>query len=60
MGRNLVCCLIFHPLLVMTSSLCIYSKYVLLELINEGNIIPSQFMNEEIEDYLVTFPVSHK
>lgn len=44
----------------MTSSLCIYSKYVLLELINEGNIIPSQFMNEEIEDYLVTFPVSHK
>ena len=60
MGINLVCCLIFYPLLVMTSSLCIYSKYVLLELINEGNIIPSQFMNEEIEDYLVTFPVSHK
>ena len=60
MGINLVCCLIFYPLLVMTSSLCIYSKYILLELINEGNIIPSQFMNEEIEDYLVTFPVSHK
>ena len=60
MGINLVCCLIFYPLLVMTSSLCIYSKYVLLELINEGNIIPSQFMNEEIEDCLVTFPVSHK
>ena len=48
MGINLVCCLIFYPLLVMTSSLFIYSKYVLLELINEGNIIPSQFMNEEI------------
>ena len=34
---------------------------MLTELINEGNIIPSQFMNEEIEvDYLVIFSVSHK
>ena len=27
-GRNLVCCLIFHPLLVITDSLYIYSNVI--------------------------------